>query len=178
LLEVILNNFNEKHVVYSFFTTRRGAELTMNILNICTNGQIPMKIYSGDVDPEERQDILDTFNSVENRYGKKIKILFISLAGGQGITLLETKYLHILESDVKESRIEQVKGRVSRYRSHDNLPDNEKYVHIYRYIINKTEKVQGVDGKLLDKGKKDMALTRSFQTLLAKTSMTSYNPDF
>lgn len=71
---------------------------------------------------QKREDILNRFNSIDNRRGKKIKVLLVTEAGAEGISILECNNIHILESSPKENKTRQAIGRVIRYKSHELLP--------------------------------------------------------
>jgi hypothetical protein len=119
-----------KHVIFSFFKTGIGLETISKILGRCG---ITYGIFSGDINDNERRRVLEVFNSVENRDGKLMNILFITEAGAEGISLLEVNNMHILESSTREHKITQAIGRVARIFSHVNMPRNRQYVNIWRY---------------------------------------------
>jgi superfamily II DNA or RNA helicase len=130
LLLRIIENINSKHVIYSFYKSRSGVQLLHTLLTHCG---ITAEIYSGDVDMKKRENILNRFNEVDNRKGKKLKVLLVTDAGAEGITVLECNNIHILESNTKENKTRQAIGRVIRYKSHQKLPEDERYVNVWRY---------------------------------------------
>ena len=131
----ILKNFNSKHMVYTWFKTKAGVYLLHTILNKCG---IKAEMFSGDLTDDERHRMLSKFNSEKNRDGEYIKVLLVTSAGAEGISLLETNNVHILESSTKENKTRQAIGRVVRYKSHYNMPKERQYVNVYRYwsVIN------------------------------------------
>lgn len=130
LLLRIIENIYSKHVIYSFYKSRAGVQLLHTLLTHCG---ITAEIYSGDVDMKKRENILNRFNDVDNRKGKKLKVLLVTDAGAEGITVLECNNIHILESNTKENKTRQAIGRVIRYKSHEKLPKEERYVNVWRY---------------------------------------------
>jgi len=130
LLLRIIENIDSKHVIYSFYKSRSGVQLLHTLLTHCG---ITAEIYSGDVDMKKRENILNRFNEVDNRKGKKLKVLLVTDAGAEGITVLECNNIHILESNTKENKTRQAIGRVIRYKSHQKLPEDERYVNVWRY---------------------------------------------
>jgi len=126
----ILKNYNSKHVVFSYFIEHSGLRFIHTVLKLC---KIKCVIYSGDVSAEQRQKILDKFNKPNNRYGQKIKILLMTEAGREGITLKEVGHLHILETNTIANNIKQIIGRVARYKSHSEMPIDERKVNIWKY---------------------------------------------
>jgi len=89
--------------------------------------------YHGDVDIKYRRDVLVEFNKEENKYGKKCKIMLVSPAGTEGISLYSIRQVHITEPHWNEVRITQMIGRAIRICSHKFLPMNERHVDVYRY---------------------------------------------
>ena len=87
-----------------------------------------------------KSKILNEFNSEANRYGKKIKVLLLTEAGGEGITLLEVEHVHLLESSITPNKTIQAIGRAVRYKSHINLPKNRQIVNVWKYHSIKNEK--------------------------------------
>lgn len=173
LLQNILNNFNSKHMVFTFFKTRSGVNLIKAILDMC--GGIRSAVFSGDLSDKQRQSLLKKFNSPENRDGDIIKVIFVTDAGAEGITLLETEHVHILESDVRENKIQQAIGRVVRYKSHVNMPKNRQKVHLWRYWSVYPDKSNGksIDEKLYKEGQIKLNTYNSFFDLLIENSIES-----
>jgi hypothetical protein len=67
----------------------------------------------------------------------KVPVLLISAAGAEGLDLKETRSLIILEPYWNDARLDQVKGRAVRYRSHANLPKKDRTVDIYTLVLTK-----------------------------------------
>jgi superfamily II DNA or RNA helicase len=130
LLTNIVAHDLQKHVLFTTFKQKAGVYLIKNILGMCG---IKAEIFSGDLTDSERKSILKRFNSKKNRYGDDIKILLITEAGAEGISVLEARHIHILESSTRVNKIIQAIGRVARYKSHSNLPLEERKVKVWRY---------------------------------------------
>ena len=130
LLTNITCNLGTKHAIYTFFKKKGGVRLISTLLSRCG---ITNAIFSGDITDKQRNDILNTFNNPNNRDGEIIKVLLLTEAGEEGITLKEVNNMHILESATVHSKISQAIGRVVRMRSHTDMPENRRYVNIYRY---------------------------------------------
>uniref|UniRef100_A0A6C0F0B4 Helicase C-terminal domain-containing protein n=1 Tax=viral metagenome TaxID=1070528 RepID=A0A6C0F0B4_9ZZZZ len=88
--------------------------------------QIFNKKYS-DTFPQSLKD------SLEGK-PKRLCILMASKAGAEGITLLETRNVYILEPYWNPSRIDQVIGRAIRLNSHINLPVEDQNVTVKLYL--------------------------------------------
>lgn len=156
----IIKNFNSKHVIYSFYKTKAGIQLFYSLLKHCG---IHVEVFSGDIDAKKREDILNRFNSIDNRRGKKIKVLLVTEAGAEGISILECNNIHILESSPKENKTRQAIGRVIRYKSHELLPKNEQFVNVWRYwsIVPKDEEPKKLVDEVLYK--KGLVLEKHFE---------------
>ncbi len=68
-------------------------------------------------------------------YGKFIKLFMITSSGAEGISLKNTRYVHILEPYWGPVRIDQVIGRARRICSHDNLPEEKRTVSVHLYLM-------------------------------------------
>ena len=203
IISNIVLNWNAKHLVFSFYKTKAGINMIHALFKMCG---IETRIYSGDISDSKRKKILDQFNAENNRYGQKIKALLVTEAGAEGINVLETQHMHIVESSTREMKIQQAIGRIVRFRSHmvegrKPMPKNEQVVHIWRYwsvgskreikikknfknkdgTIEKTEKIlidkTCVDSILYNKGRLFINTMQSFISLLKKASITPYNKD-
>ena len=118
--------------------------------------------YHGGIDMKDRVINLETFNKVENKHGSLIKIIMISPAGAEGISLANTRQVHIMEPYWHEVRIIQMIGRAIRQCSHKDLPLDERHVDIYRYkSIRSTGKIT-TDQYIEDKARSKERLIQSF----------------
>jgi hypothetical protein len=76
---------------------------------------------------------LKNLTDEDNKYGKKIKIVLISMTGTEGIDFKNLRQVHILEPWYNLSLIEQIIGRAVRTCSHKLLPFIERNVEIFLY---------------------------------------------
>lgn len=121
-----------KHVVYSEFKSRFGIELISAILKYLN---IPHLLFTGDLSTDkQRAEVLDKFNSPDNKNGEKYRVLLLTEAGERGLNLLHVRWAHIMEPSIDEFKLRQVFGRFSRYKSHADLPPEQRNVTIYRYF--------------------------------------------
>ena len=98
--------------------------------------------YHGGIDKEERFRNVEQFNVIENKDGSVVKIIMISPAGAEGLSLKNTRQVHIIEPYWHEVRIKQMIGRAIRLCSHRDLPKAERHVEVFRYksvrsVLNK-----------------------------------------
>ena len=121
----------DKFVIFSNFVDA-GSELLANEMY---KNKIKFEIISGSVSKTKRAQYVAEYNS------NKIKVLFITKAGGEGLNLLETRTIILLEPSWNDTAVKQVVGRAIRYKSHSNLPLNKRHVDIYKlYTIKPSER--------------------------------------
>jgi hypothetical protein len=108
-------------------------------------------LYTGTETPEEKEIIRNIYNSVwemvpssiteklreissNNFYGEIIKLFMITSSGAEGISLRNTRYVHIVEPYWHMVRIDQVIGRARRICSHQDLPEELRTVKVFLYL--------------------------------------------
>ena len=135
-------------------------------------------VLSGDIDPEQRQNIIDDFNRSDNINGKKIQLLLLSGAVAEGIDLKRIRHVHVMEPFWNYARINQVKTRAIRYMSHADLPKEEQNVQVYIYLSDypvgyPAKKIleATTDVDLYDRSIINMKLIDSFMIALAESSI-------
>lgn len=102
---------------------------------------------SGNLSKSAKDYHVRKFNSGET------KILLVSASGSEGLNLKEVNTVIILEPYWNQSRIDQVIGRAVRFKSHSQLPKEERVVHVYNLILVKPDQkhretlIQGIKGK-------------------------------
>ena len=128
-------------LVYSQFRTLEGIGVFEIVLKANGYEQFGEKgknqkyaIYSGEEDDKYKKEVLKTFNSYENREGKKIKVLMITSAGAEGLDLKNIRQIHIMEPYWNEVREKQVVGRGVRHNSHKDLKPADRNIEVYRYF--------------------------------------------
>ena len=145
-------NLNQKNVVYSHLINNEGGLLTfMEMLRSLewveygkANSTNSSKVFASlvlktDVEYENIRKIYNSespdgkTDAKDNTEGKIINTLIIAKKSAEGITLKETRHMHIIESHWNMNREEQIIGRVSRKNSHARLGIEQRNVNIYRY---------------------------------------------
>ena len=138
------------------------------------NGVVPMKefvdsttdlrtaILTGSTRPSELRAILKAYN-----VDKTIDVLFITSAVRQGISLLRTRTVHVLESGWNESLQEQVVGRVVRYRSHADLPETQRHVQIHFWLTTLGRRVS-TDQYIYGVAQRKMEIITRFEEILSR----------
>lgn len=101
--------------------------------------------YHGRIDSKDRVKIKNFFNSKDNVYGQKCKVIILSPSATEGIQLYNIRQEHILEPYWTEVRIQQVIGRGIRQCSHKDLPMKDRVVNVYRYKVVKPHTLDADD---------------------------------
>jgi hypothetical protein len=148
-------------------------------LNIPEKGKPTFALYTGTEEDEEKEIIRNIYNSdwdkvpsslvseltpisTNNLYGEIIKVLMITASGAEGISLKNTRYVHITEPYWHPVRTEQVIGRARRICSHQALPEELRTVKVFLYLMTFTEKQleseASVQLKIQDVSKLDKSL--------------------
>ena len=125
-------------------------------------------LYSGDIDEKEREMLRKVFNgqwggipdtlrqAVEadaaaqdvtnikegvnpNMRGEIVKVFMITEAGAEGISLKNVRQVHMLEPYWNMVRLEQVQGRAARLCSHMELPEDERTIEVFIYLMTFTK---------------------------------------
>lgn len=89
--------------------------------------------YHGGVDPVDRRKVLEIFNKSDNKYGQIAKIIMISPAGAEGISVNNIRQVHLMEPYWHEVRMTQMIGRAIRQCSHRDIPMDQREVVVFRY---------------------------------------------
>ncbi len=130
--------------------------------------------YHGGIDVEQRGKNIKQYNVIENKYGKLIKIIMISPAGAEGVSLFNTRQVHIVEPYWHEVRIEQMIGRAIRLCSHKELPMNERHVDVYRYKSvrkNQGDKKITADQLIENLARSKQGLLQSFEDAVKEAAI-------
>ena len=123
------------------------------ILNISeeNKGKPMFVLYTGTETTEEKEIVRNIYNSnwkfvpnsivkqiekisSNNNYGEIIKVFMITSSGAEGISLKNTRYVHIIEPYWHPVRVEQVIGRARRICSHNDLPKELQNVKVFIYL--------------------------------------------
>ena len=102
--------------------------------------EILRNIYNGTWDkiPSGIRDYLLT-KAPNNNHGEIISVFMITSSGAEGITLKNTRMVHIMEPYWHPVRVEQVIGRARRICSHNKLEEEERDVKVFMYLMKFTD---------------------------------------
>ena len=156
IIELTINSDGPVFIFSNWLTY--GVEPLAIILEACglvsfekeDQGSGKFFIWSSETKTKDRDGVLvkkarNTFNSIENKDGSKLKVILGTRSVMEGVSFKNVKQVHITDSWWNESRIEQILARASRYCSHTNLPLEEQYVDIYRHFSSFGDTSQGGD---------------------------------
>ena len=147
-LKEILDNPKENVFVYNKYVQGSGAIVFSELLKLLnfekTKGHITIDnegkksrfaLITGEgVSVTEIDRVLDkVFNNPKNKYGEYIQVIIGSQVIGEGKTLKNVRQIHIQTPHWNNPETEQALGRGIRAFSHDDLPDNERFIKIYRH---------------------------------------------
>jgi SNF2 family DNA or RNA helicase len=118
--------------------------------------------YHGAIERTIREANKKIYNDVENVNGRVVKIIMLSPAGAEGITLRNTRQVHILEPFWNEARIEQITGRAVRMCVHKDLPLDQRKVDVFRYKMVRKSNKETADEKMENISRKKNNLLLSF----------------
>jgi hypothetical protein len=144
-------------------------------------------LYTGTETPEEKEILRNIFNSnwdyvpptivaeltklsKNNFYGQIIKVIMITAAGAEGITLKNVRFVHLVEPYWHPVRTEQVIGRARRICSHEDLDPEYRTVQVLLYLMkfsqSQLDSDESIELRLHDKSKFDQTTpVTSDQTL-------------
>lgn len=127
----------EKSVIYTNWL-EHGIEFIADTLR---THHIKFGVITGEVNPSDRKIQIDAYNNDE------LDILVITKAGSEGINLLGTRHLFIMDPVWNHAGINQIKSRAIRYKSHDKLPPNERKLTVHKIVLVKQGKNRFTDLK-------------------------------
>lgn len=167
--------------VYSNFVTVAGIEAFTEILSKVygfsdiTQTRTPGPKYGvfRANKPKENDKLLAMYNSPENRDGSLVKVIVGSPTMKEGVTLLRTRQIHILDPYWNRSRTEQIMGRGIRFCSHADLPPNERHVDVFHYyaVPSEKEKELSVDLRILKLSNDKIRKINIVETILKETAV-------
>jgi superfamily II DNA or RNA helicase len=137
--------------------------------------ELKYAIFSGKQTTEEKEEILKTYNSEDNKNGKLIKVLFITKSGTEGLDLKNVRYIHITEPYWNYSLIQQIIARGVRYKSHMSLEEDKRNVQTYIYLSDYNKQtLKDMKTKLLESknnGKKKDGLEKTTDIHMFKNAV-------
>jgi superfamily II DNA or RNA helicase len=135
-------------------------------------GKLRYGLWTGDENDMQKNEIRTIFNHKSNITGKNVKILLGSSAIKEGVTLLNVRQAHIIDGYWNWNKIKQIIGRVSRFCSHKDLPEEKRTVTIYMYLaVSKNENVKTVDEYMNDLAHDKDRLISKFEKAIKESAI-------
>ncbi len=130
------NRKKEKILVYSNWR-KGGIEIIKKLLD---ERNVKNTLITGDMSSKARA------NSVRDYNTGNINVMLITSAGSEGISLINTRHIFLLEPHWNHERLLQVIGRGIRYMSHASLPKDKRTLNI-ELLLSVKPKGEIVGGK-------------------------------
>jgi len=128
--------------------------------------------YHGMIEKSERKTAINNYNVKENIDGKVCKVMMISPAGAEGLSLRNCRQVHILEPYWHEVRIVQMIGRALRACYHVDLPMKERTVDVYRFkAVRQIKEKDTTDQYIENVARSKEGLIESFYSTLKEVAI-------
>ena len=139
--------------------------------------------FSGIKDTNEKKIVRNIYNSnwsevtsnirdklekmaKNNHHGKIIKVFLINADDAEGISLKNTRFVHLVQPCRNNSRVDQVIGRARRLCSHRDLPTEEQTVKAFMYMSTTSIENKSIDEILFENAnKKDNEIQKILRVL-------------
>jgi len=178
LSNTINNDYNSPKIVEIVDKIRMGNLPAVIYSNYLANGIYPIslklkefnithKIIKGSTNSNKMDEIINEYNN------GLFDVLLLSSAASESITLLNTRQIHIMEPHFNEAKINQVIGRAIRYKSHDQLPIDQREIIIYHWcsVFPNIIQYKTADEYLIYLGKKKQDLIDKFIEVVKTVSI-------
>ena len=164
-----------KSVVFSNWIYA-GIHLIRRRLDLINKSESRYVPIIGDISTEDRKRFKDLYNN------GAASIMLISKAGSEGLDLVNTRNVIILESNWNPSADFQIIGRAVRYKSHDTLPPEERTVRVWRLMMRKPpntrDTLRSIDEELYSLSyEQKLPLIQKVTGLLQKASIETNDCD-
>jgi len=133
-------------------------------------GRKRFAVWSGDERHEVKEEIKYMYNRKENTNGEIIKIMLGSPSIKEGVSLLRTEQVHIMEPYWNISRMLQIIGRAIRFCSHKDVKRDRRHVDVFLYLSTYPEQYT-IDQYIWDLAKKKNKLINTFETALKEMAI-------
>tara|TARA_R110000851_G_scaffold206216_1_gene358281 strand:- start:771 stop:1736 length:966 start_codon:yes stop_codon:yes gene_type:complete len=99
------------------------------IKKVLNDNGIKAEKFSGEMSQREKKKLVDDYNK------NKFQVMIISKSGMEGIDLKEVRAVVVMDPVWNYAGIMQIRGRAIRYKSHENLLEEDRKVDIYYMIL-------------------------------------------
>ena len=91
-------------------------------------------IWKGQADPVEVKRAYKAFNSIRNKTGSVLKIMFGTQSVMEGVDFKRVRQIHVLDPWWNDSRMQQIIARGIRLCSHKELPPEDREVKVFIHL--------------------------------------------
>jgi len=127
-----------KVVIFSGFRTNGTRAIQARL----SEKGVSSVLIDGSITPKKRAEAVEKYNS------GAVQVLEITMAGAEGLDLKGTRTLIVVDPWWNLGKMNQIVGRVARYRSHTALPKEDRNVDVY-YLVLKKPKERAVGDTML-----------------------------
>jgi hypothetical protein len=129
--EVLMEEGRARYILYTGDQPLEKRRLLLQLYNADLAG-LPPRLSAQCAKLLEGQD--------DNRKGVIARVFMITQSGAEGISLFNTRQVHIMEPYWNNVRLHQVIGRAIRTCSHMNLPWDDRVVDVFTYVMKFSDK--------------------------------------
>ena len=170
--------------VYSNYVTY-GVEAMATVMNALgytsientTTTRNKYFIWKGGKDQGLVSNARRIFNSMENKDGSLLKIMFGTQSVMEGVDFKRVRQVHILDPWWNDSRIQQVVARAIRLCSHSGLPENQRITDVFIHLstIGSVDNLYSVDYIQDDKEKRGYTTLKPVNSIEPNKNKWFYN---
>ena len=91
-------------------------------------------IWKGGLNPDDVNEAKTVFNSLANKSGSLIKVMFGTQSVMEGVDFKRVRQIHILDPWWNDSRMQQVIARGIRLCSHNGIPPEQRTVDVFIHL--------------------------------------------
>jgi len=171
-INIIEKEPTKKFVIYTAF-----KDNVARIKQRLSSKNVKYAVISGDENTKEKKKAIDGYNNfyIKDYPDDKYRVLIITKAGAEGINLIETRGIFIIDGVWNEALSIQIIARAIRKFSHSNLPEKDRYVDVYKLFVATPEEerlIHNLNGKagekfdfnkFIDKVKNDRELEKQIE---------------
>ena len=164
----------EKAIVYSAWKTY-GMSLMEDYVRL--NGgeaaRVRIGVIDGSVSNDMRASLVRDFNTGH------LDVMLFTAAASEGMNLLATRHVVILEPHWNTARIDQAMSRARRMNSHASLPPEKRNVTVHHMLLHKTaaSELDSIDDVMTMLSRRKMRFARSFDRMVGVSTSTSGSSD-
>jgi len=161
----------EKAIVYSAWKTY-GMSIVQEYIQSNGGEGVRLGIIDGDMPTDRRTVIVNEYNLGH------LDVLLFTAAASEGMNLLATRHVVILEPHWNLARIDQAMSRARRMNSHAQLPPEKRNITVHHMLLHKTSssELQSIDDMMIKLSFKKKRFIRSFNRMVG-VSITSDSSD-